>query len=335
MGPSLYGGFAGVAWAVAHLQPETSTEEIDEALKDHVNRPRWRGDYDLIGGLVGLGIYALERLPSPAAVSCLEGVIDRLEETAQRRGSGISWRTAPRLLPPQQLKENPRGYDNLGLAHGVAGVIGLLGAASAAGIRRRRARQLLDRAVCGLLAAKLAKSAGASFPGWITPGVKPQPCRSAWCYGDPGVAAALFCAARCTGEKQWEHEALEIARAAAQRPSEEAGVVDAGLCHGAAGLGHIFNRMYQETADSTLKRAARFWLEQTLALRQRGRGIGGFRALAAREDGARYWNDDPGILTGAAGIGLTLLAAATPVAPDWDRMLLLSTNPRRPQPIPQ
>jgi hypothetical protein len=34
------------------------------------------------------------------------------------------------------------------------------------------------------------------------------------------------------------------------------------------------------------------------------------------------WKDDPGFLTGSAGIGLALLAATTAVAPDWDRVLL-------------
>jgi hypothetical protein len=33
--------------------------------------------------------------------------------------------------------------------------------------------------------------------------------------------------------------------------------------------------------------------------------------------------NDSGVLTGAAGIGLVLLAAATPIEPTWDRMLLL------------
>jgi lantibiotic modifying enzyme len=332
MDPSLYGGFSGVAWATAHLQrrlfepaEEISTEAIDEALRNHVNRTRWRGDYDLVGGLVGFGVYALERLPSPTAVVCLEGIVDRLEETSRRRAGGITWHTSPNLLPKHQRKECPRGYYNLGLAHGVPGVIALLGAASAAGVRRRKARRLLDGAVAWLLRQKLTDNSGARFPAWIAPGLKRAGSRSAWCYGDPGVAAALLCAARCVGEPAWEREALEIARAAANRPSDQAGVVDAGLCHGATGLGHLFNRMYQETGDATLARAARFWFDRTLAMRQPGRGVGGFSALAAKEDGTRYWEDDSGILTGAAGIGLALLAATTSIEPAWDRMLLVST----------
>ena len=36
------------------------------------------------------------------------------------------------------------------------------------------------------------------------------------------------------------------------------------------------------------------------------------------------WRDEPGFLTGAAGIGLALLAALFPVEPAWDRVLLAS-----------
>jgi hypothetical protein len=101
--------------------------------------------------------------------------------------------------------------------------------------------------------------------------------------------------------------------------------VDAGLCDGAAGLGHLFNRMYQATGGATLGRAARFWFDRTLAMREPGRCVGGFSALAAKEDGTRYRENDPGLLTGASGIALAHLAATTSIDPAWDRMLLVST----------
>ena len=337
MPPSLYSGFSGVAWAMEHLREQLlesdegdSLEAVDGALKDFVNRPGWSEDYDLVSGLVGLGVYALERLPAPAATACLEGVVDRLDETARRRGGGITWHTAPELLPPWQRKVSPSGYYNLGLAHGVPGVIAVLGAACAAGAKPRKARRLLDGAVAWLLRQKRRGKGDSRFSGWTAPRAPRDSCRSAWCYGDPGVAAALFCAARSVGEKAWEEEALEIARGAATRPPEEAGVVDAGLCHGAAGLGHVFNRLYQATGDPILARAARTWFDRTLAMRQPGRGVAGFPAQAVREDGTRYWEDDPGLLTGAAGVALALLAATTSIEPAWDRMLLLSTGAARP-----
>src|SRR5262249_35842253 len=126
----------------------------------------------------------------------------------------------------------------------------------------------------------------------------------------------------------WEHAGLDIALRAAQRTPDQAGVVDAGLCHGAAGLGHLFNRLAQASKEARLIDAARFWFEQTLAMSRPGQGVGGFQAWGPAPNGELAWWADPSFLTGAAGIGLALLAAATDVEPCWDRVLLLGPFPR-------
>jgi lantibiotic modifying enzyme len=327
----LYSGLAGVGWAIGHLQGrlpgldgEADAVEIDDVLLHHLDSSPWPDDYDLICGLVGFGVYALERLPRPSAVACLERVIDRLAETAEHRDEGITWWTNPKWLAAETREKSPRGYYNLGLAHGVPGVIALLGQACAVGVGQDRARPLLDGAARWLLAQQLPDG----FPAWVAPEAPREPTRLAWCYGDPGVAVSLLWTARCVNEPAWEREALSIARRAAQRPADKSGVVDAGLCHGASGLGHIFNRLFQATGEERFADAARFWFERTLALRQPERGIAGYAAwmpsLPGNKDG---WIDDPGILTGAAGIALALLAATTTVEPEWDRILLVSVPP--------
>ncbi len=115
MSPSLYGGFTGIAWAVAHLEGrlldsdgDDPNEAIDEALKVHLSVSPWRDDYDLISGLVGFGVYTMERLPRRPALECLKLVIDRLDETAQRNVQGVTWLTVPELLPAHQREEYPQ-----------------------------------------------------------------------------------------------------------------------------------------------------------------------------------------------------------------------------------
>jgi hypothetical protein len=334
MPPSLYSGFAGVAWAVSHIQEhvfadgaDDPNEDIDAALLGYLRRSPWRKDYDLISGLVGFGVYALERLPRPAAVACLEQVIARLAETAQRRDGGITWWTDPRWLPPDQQAECPDGYYNLGLAHGIPGVIALLGAACAAGIAAAEARPLLDGAVAWLMAQTLPDGMGSRFPIRIAASRRPQASRLGWCYGDLGIAAALLYAARCAGESEWEHAALALGRAAAARTPEDGAIVDAGLCHGSAGVAHLFNRLYQASGDAAFAEAARFWFAHTLKLRQPTSNAAGFLALEYGPGGGAQWLPLSGFLTGASGVGLALLAATTTVAPEWDRVLLVSIPP--------
>ena len=74
--------------------------------------------------------------------------------------------------------------------------------------------------------------------------------------------------------------------------------------------------------------AARYWFEQTLALQQPRRGIAGFAAYRAAFAGQpAHWENETGILEGAAGVALALLAAVTPFEPSWDRMLLVAIPP--------
>jgi hypothetical protein len=329
MGPSLFGGFTGIAWAATHLQASDAAPgedpwfEIDLALREYLGHSPWLSHYDLVAGLAGYAVYALDRLPGALAWECLERMIDRLEEIAQRDEDGVRWHTAPDLMPAHLVEACPEGHYNLGLAHGAPAPIAVLGAACRTPAEER-ARPLLDEAIRWLLAQRLGRDAGGAFPAFVCQGMAREPTRLAWCYGDPGAAAALMSAARAAEERALEREALEIARAAARRPPEAAGVADPGLCHGAAGLGHIFNRLFQYTGDEELGRAARFWIERTLEMREPRSGVGGFSALLPDEGGTLEPRPDPGLLTGAAGVGLALLAATTDVEPAWDRCLLLS-----------
>lgn len=109
---------------------------------------------------------------------------------------------------------------------------------------------------------------------------------------------------------------MTLALGAAALPIEESGVIDAPLCHGAIGLGHVFNRISQATGERQLGEAARYWLERGLAMRRPGGKLGGFHALLPDADGRMTRRVAyRGILQGAAGIGLALLAATTDVEP--------------------
>jgi hypothetical protein len=337
MSPDLYGGFTGIAWVAEHSSSEPGEADddmsaaIDEGLLMALAAP-WTGDYDLVRGLVGFGVYALARVPRPSAPRpsvqrCLEAIVDRLNETAERSGDGVTWFTPPALLPGHHLKQYPRGYYNLGVAHGVPGVIGLLADACRLGIRPETARPLLEGAVRWVLSQRLPEGRGACFPAWVAPGIEARPSRLAWCYGDPGVATALLYAARAVGNREWERTALDIAARAASAAPEEAGVHDAGLCHGAFGLAHLYNRIYQAGGGDSFADAARLWYRRGLDLRRPEGGIAGYEAWHLGPNMQFGWVADPGFLTGAVGIGLALLAGITSVEPEWDRLLMAAIPP--------
>jgi lantibiotic modifying enzyme len=326
--PCLYSGFSGIAWSIEQLGAMgipsiEDLEEVDEALLGLVSRQPWKAAYDLVIGLVGIGVYALERLPRPVAARSLEEIVARLGELSIRNGPGISWWTPPDHLPEHQRILYRDGYFNLGAAHGVPAVVALLALIARAGVAEQRARELAEGGARWLLANVLPDSPGARFPSFIAPGIPARSTRSAWCYGDPGVVLCLLVAARALSDHGLERAVLELARETAQRPAKQAGVLDAGVCHGAAGLGHIYNRIYQATREPLFKEAATLWFTQALELRRTGEGVAGYCAwtqLPGTEEAG--WVPDGSLLTGAAGIALALLAACHPSPPAWDGMLM-------------
>lgn len=336
MGPSLFMGFTGVAWAtdvldetVFHTEADAN-EAVDEVVVD-VLRAGGVADYDLISGAVGLGVYALQRVPRPDAVAAVETIVRLLDERAFRDDAGAAWFTPPDGLPPGTRTVYRDGYFNLGVAHGLAGVVAFLAGVVGALPGTPKARALLEESVAWLLARERDDRGTSAFPAVVTPSGESERARTAWCYGDAGIAVAVAHAADALDSAPLRDDALRIARGVARRAPEACGVRDACLCHGAAGLGHVLNRLAQQLGDDELAGAARGWFARTLEMRVPGTGVGGFRTYRTGQDAAASWLDHPGMLAGATGVGLALLAATGDVAPAWDRALLLS-HPARPAP---
>lgn len=297
-GIGLYSGATGVAWAIAQLRrrPAADVVAVGERIMDlllrRVQDAPWTGPYDLAGGLVGVGVLALERIDEEIGRAMLEATIDRLGEMAVV-GEGISWHTPVGLLPETLRARAPQGLFNTGMAHGVAGVVALLGAATGAGVGR--AGPLLADAVRWLLAQEV----DGRMPTQVISGTPSFGRDAGWCYGDPGLAAALLVAARGAGRADWEN--LAIRRARGCGALERAGIVDASLCHGSAGMAHALTRIAAATSDDAVGTAAALWRDR----------IEGQRPV------------DAGLLEGSAGVALALLAGSESSGAGWDRFLLL------------
>jgi lantibiotic modifying enzyme len=338
--PSLWGGFLGVAWVAQHVrgrfaapdEPDDSddNESIDELLGELLARTPWTGEYDLVSGLCGHGIYGLERLNRAVGRRLVELAVERLGELSEPQSDGLTWHTPVTRVAPWARPGLPNGYYNTGVAHGVPGVVTMLAGACAAGLAVTRARPLLDGAVHWLLQQR--GDGAVAFPSWIADG-KPSPARLAWCYGDPGVAAALLAAGNAVAEPRWVAAALELGRRAATLGRDAAaataiGVNDAGLCHGAAGLALIFHRLWQHAGEPLFADAARWWYGRVLDFHRPGLGIGGYQAWDTPNGGSTFsWVDDDSFLVGSVGVGLTLLAGIGRVEPAWDRLLATSLAP--------
>lgn len=332
--PDLYGGISGVGWALSRLEGRLLDRDDDESDVDafvthalEANDP-WPGSFDLIRGLAGIGTYALERLPRASARHQIELVVDRLAGLVEAVAGqpGHTWRTQPSPLFPATSNRYPNGHFDVGLAHGVAGPIAFLAEVL---LRVPDApadtKPLLEGALRWLRTQRLS-GARSVYPSMYGPDDDSRaPARLAWCYGDPGVAVALLAAGRALGDETLVAEARELAYRCAGVGAVEGHIEDAGLCHGSAGLGHVLNCLGQGLGDEHVLDLARHWFAYTLDHRT-DEALAGFptlhRRIGAGYDGTPTRDPDPGILEGAAGVGLALLSTVSDVAPWWDGLLL-------------
>lgn len=329
----LWSGLLGVSWTFDHLagrlfdldEEDVEESDSDEVLTTLLHNQSTFANYDLIDGLVGFGVACLEGLPRVGARRGLDLVLDHLLRSYQRLDGDIAWWTPPALLPEWQRDLAPDGYYNLGVAHGMPAIATFLARCIQAQVRPGDLLPVLD----DLVRWMLTQRGEHGFPSWVPKGqVTHRQARLAWCYGDPGVAAALLAAGQATDRQSWQAIAEEIAQQAAVRDPEQAGIKDAGICHGSAGLAHLFHRLYQGTGNQALAAAARHWFQHALDMRRDDDGVGGFQSWSIPRtpgsSGELQWVDEIGLLTGAAGVGICLLAAVSEVEPEWDRALSVS-----------
>jgi hypothetical protein len=222
----------------------------------------------------------------------------------------------------------PHGNLNCGLAHGIPGPLALMALALSIGTAVPGLEEAIDRSADWLVCHRADDAWGINWPYSVplTPEGAPDraaaartPSRAAWCYGAPGVARALWLAGVARRRPEWCNLAIEAMEAVYRRPVAARQIDSPTFCHGVAGLLQITLRFANDTGLPAFARAAVDlfeWLESAYE----PESLLGYRNW---EPGGRRI-DQPGLLDGAPGVLLTLLASCTDVEPSWDRAFLLA-----------
>lgn len=346
-GPGLYGGTAGLALvlaAAAGTEPRyaPTAGKVHAALLAQVAAGPWqltatepRGTYtkdhlyDVVTGASGvLGALLATGGGDPAGQEAAGPLIGYLTGVADAGAGGTGRLLSPAdAVDPALLEECPQGYFDLGMAHGAAGPLAALSLACRAGHRvpgqLKAVRVLSDWVV----EHRVRDPWGVNWPNHVgrhdPPGqaaaTARPPSRAGWCYGAPGIAMALWHAGHALEAPALRRLAVEAVESTLRRPVSERHIPSPSLCHGVAGLLMVCLRLAQDEPGSSVQEHVPVLAEQILGLFDPEAPLG-FRD----EEQPGVFVDDPGFLTGAAGVALALLAAATPVAPSWDRALLMS-----------
>jgi lantibiotic biosynthesis protein len=276
--------------------------------------------YDLINGLSGIGRILLaaahaghaEAEPGLlAATNSLTAMIGT--PTGGRPGW---WRPTPEN--PAALAD-PHNCDaaNTGLAHGIAGPLTFLAACQLTGWGTAAQAEAISTAAGWLLQWRTGDSwapqVTADDLAGTAAGSSTRGRRDAWCYGAPGIGAALITAGRALADPGL----VDAGRSAIDALATRADGWDTEgptVCHGSAGV-----LLCAEAADSSATAdiatdalAAQYDPELPFFFQNRD------------HDQA---TDEPGLLVGAAGIALALADRSALAAPEvptaWTAALLL------------
>lgn len=321
--PTFSGGLAGLAWAIMETHNrdflEIDTDELfqdlDAPLHQYMMNEITKGNYDYLHGAIGVGLYFLNR-NTPTCLNYVSDLITVLNEKAIHGENGsIKWDS---YKQGELIKDD---Y-NLGLSHGIPSIIAFLAKAYQQNISPQITLELLQGSVQFVLQSKFTTPNNGYFP--YVAGNE-EAGRLAWCYGDLGVCCALWHAVDIlpnTAEiKTVIHEVMLFN---AQRRELGPNLVqDPMFCHGAVGIAHIFNRMYQRFGTEAFKETAQYWYQQTLTMGDFEDGLAGFKYYGGAHGSSSYVNNS-GLLEGIAGIGLALIATISDHDPIWDRAFLIS-----------
>lgn len=253
-----------------------------------------------------------------------------LSVTEQDSHGRLGWLVAPsQYWNPEDTGWAPHGTYNLGFAHGVPGVLSAIAGAHQldlplSGIENR-IRQLRD------WISNASWDADGTGPGWpiqipaapsqapiSAPEASQQLARSAWCYGAPGVVSSLVKADAAIRD----NASAELCGAAIKRIAETSwnkqSIFSPTLCHGFAGVATIATSCEDAMSTPTLNELKYDCIVQMLELGS----VKDQFIFANRRAVPADREHDPGFLTGAAGVLLTINAAIRPSPLKWETLLL-------------
>lgn len=317
--PAMFGsGFPGITWLLKHLtnlelyppDSDSMLEDIDEyvfqALPSYLSSHKC----DLFYGYIGMGLYFLER-NTARQQEAVNMIMQQLETDAIETEHTAYWKT-------------DSGDDiNLGLAHGIAGIIKFISHLNKRYPVSERLLQLQEKAANWMMHHAHKTSGISIFPNHAG---KYTDSRLAWCYGDLGIAVGLM------GVDSLQPFNAELLDHLAARPvtrsyikyDEELGYFDNCICHGTAGIAYLYHKLYLQTGHEGILEKLNEWI--VLMLDNLQKMLAALQRVPARTElilNKLVSCDDHNLLHGISGAGLAIMGMQQTALQRWDHIFLL------------
>lgn len=332
---SLFSGLCGVCFAIQFVSTENRYQRIlgklqafliDNIKKVYLlplqenitnNRPSPSCLYDVIQGICGVGRYCIMNSSDHQFYKLSNAISESLVLLTQPlnlNGKHVpGWYLSPKdplyALHPSLFS---RGSFNLGLAHGIPGILSFLSIAFLNGINVKGGKQTIKLVADWIKSKSFLHEEAIRWPysvSWEEEVEQKSDSREfskdAWCYGVPGIARSLLLAGKVINDKNLKQFAIKAFKDVFSRSSDEWQIPGPNLCHGTAGLLLITSAFSKEKDCNDLvvqvDRLKKLLLSQYNPIFPLG-----FKDLDFRE-GELFCVTKLGLLEGTIGILLTLL----------------------------
>ncbi|MBB6503025.1 lanthionine synthetase LanC family protein [Pedobacter cryoconitis] len=318
--PSFCTGKAGINWFFSYLHKNDYLEDEDlEAICDDNDRLAElcleylkKNNYDFLHGSTGIAYYLLYT-DYERNLNLFYTFFEELNRI-MKEGSSMIPHYNPITNKLESEKINPS------LSHGLASILKVSVQCFKQNICKKEAGKMAYLIIDYLLSnSNFDKSI--CYYASIIDEKNDKFSRLSWCYGDLGIGYILFQSSLVFNDDKLRKFSLEILTNSTKRRSKEStGVIDAGICHGTAGIAYIYNKMWASTKDLIFKDACDYWISKTIEFSTYTDGVAGYKKYNSI---SKNYENSFGILEGAAGIGLVLMSYLSGDF-SWDYCLLLN-----------
>lgn len=351
-GLSLFDGLAGICQSIAIAHSKTLRYEkllldlesylLERLEKDYLlpiqcdielDRPSNPDYYDVVSGLSGIAFYLLYS-PNPKSKEFLINILDLLIKRCQntRVQSNVipGWYcSADYAVDETEKRLFPNGSFNLGLAHGITGILSVLSLCAISGCVIENQLKTIEKISHWLWEAKISTNYGFCWPDKISFEVllKNKPpenvyFRDGWCYGNAGVTRTLFLAGKSLNSISLKENAINAFLDIFKRSPENWNLDSLSCCHGYSGLLTITHLMEGDTKNSSFKNHKKLLVDLILDQYNPDK-LWGFYPKKILTDN-ELGENQIGYLCGALGLISTLNMSIGLGNINWTRLLLIN-----------
>lgn len=317
-------GKSGLNWLFRYLNKE-NVLDIEDAesfcVDDNLIKLRSleaiiNNDFDFLHGGIGGAYYLIyEQINSD---------IDYLNKVFQAIYSDVC--SAENIYPhfDFEAKHKVHNLVNLGLAHGLPSLIKFLFQLHKTNPEIEKVRDVIFSLTEKLTSYQNSDKSQSYFPNLHNLNLKTDDeySRLGWCYGDLTIAYVIYNSGVLLTQQNFINFSLEILKSSLRRKVyNETSVRDAGICHGSAGIAHIYNKMWHLTNETEFRDAANFWINYTLNFYvHKSKLVRNFQKYNSITSQFEY---EISLLEGEIGVALVLLSYLTSDF-SWDYCLMLN-----------